>query len=419
MKLGVGFATLLAAASASVTYGISISGVPRALCHGTQRLTAISEQADPSWAPDGTEYAFGNVDGIFVANAHGDVLHPLDTPDSGELRYDPAWSPTGNWIAFVTGYYGQRIELVSPDGQRSMGVPGTSGGIESETSSPTWAPDGAHLDYVFEVSDPSRGPNGIYSIGIDGSDRHLVVQDGEDPALSPDGSRLAYVKVTWQAPYGNRRDLFVANADGSEERRLTWTPTLDENNPAWSPDGRTIAFDTDRSEPGNLDVWVMNADGSDQHAVIASIALDALPAYSRDGTKLAFVSERTSKNDRRIYVSDTNGKNVQRLAVPAGGRWQMNPVWGVRPSGDHCTIEGTINADVLTGTSGSDTICGGAGADVITGGGGSDTLLGGPGDDRIMAKDRHRDVVDGGPGRDAAAVDRKLDRVRGVEIKTY
>ena len=73
------------------------------------------------------------------------------------------------------------------------------------------------------------------------------------------------------------------NADGSNQHALTAAVRTSEN-PAWSPDGRTIAFDTDRTEPGNLDVWAMNADGSNQHALIASIALDALPAYSPDGT---------------------------------------------------------------------------------------------------------------------------------------
>ena len=125
------------------------------------------------------------------------------------------------------------------------------------------------------------------------------------------------------------------------------------------------------------------------------------------------MSERTAKNDRRTYIADANGRNAHRLAVPTAGRWQMNPAWGIRPSGDRCTIEGTIKADVLTGTAGSDSICGGAGADVIAGGGGDDTLFGGAGNDRIMARDKRRDVIDGGPGRDAGTFDRKLDRVCG------
>ena len=56
---------------------------------------------------------------------------------------------------------------------------------------------------------------------------------------------------------------------------------------------------------------------------------------------------------------------------------------------------------------------------MITGGGGNDTLLGGAGNDRIRAKDKRRDVVDGGPGRDTGVIDRKLDRVRALEIKIY
>jgi Tol biopolymer transport system component len=377
MKLGVGFATLLAAASASLTYGVSIDGQPRALCHGTQRLTAISQQADPSWSPDGSEYAFGNVDGIAVANAHGDVLHSLDTPDSGELRYDPAWSPVGDWIAFVTGYYGQGIELLSPDGSRSRGVPNSYGGIESETSSPTWSPDGTHLDYAYSVSDPSRGPNGVYSIGIDGSDRHLVVRDGEDPALSPDGGRLAYVKVTWRGTYGDDRDLFVSKADGNDEERLTSTPTLDETNPAWSPDGRTLAFEVGTARIEQIDLPT----GQVRTAVQASPGFSLTPPAWRPPSP-----------------------------VPAG-------------RAQRCVIEGTPKADVLIGTKlgdiivggrGNDVIRGGAGDDIIVGGRGHDHLYGGPGNDTFFDQDRWVDWIDGGPGQDTATCD-FYDHRRSVE----
>jgi Tol biopolymer transport system component len=142
MSLGVGFAALLAASQATLVFGVSVDQTPRALCladtSGQHRLTSIVDQSAPSWSPDGTAYVYENADGIAVADARGNELRTLDPPDAGDLRYDPAWSPTNNWVAFATGYYGQSIELVSPDGTRSQFVPGTSGGIESETWSPTW-----------------------------------------------------------------------------------------------------------------------------------------------------------------------------------------------------------------------------------------------------------------------------------------
>jgi hypothetical protein len=80
-----------------------------------------------------------------------------------------------------------------------------------------------------------------------------------------------------------------------------------------------------------------------------------------------------------------------------------------------CTLIGMSTADVIEGPSGSDTICGLAGNDRLTGGTGSDILQGGLGNDTLNARDGGRDVVRGGPGRDVARIDRKLDRVAGVE----
>ena len=156
----------------------------------------------------------------------------------------------------------------------------------------------------------------------------------------------------------------------------------------------------------------MSADGSTSSADRLDRARRAARVFTR--REVARVRERAQREERPPHLyspTRTVGTRTASLCRQRG-RWQIEPGWGIRPSGDRCTIEGTINADVLTGTAGNDMICGGGGADVITGGGGSDTLLGGAGNDRIMAKDKRRDVVDGGPGRDAGAFDRKLDRVR-------
>jgi Ca2+-binding RTX toxin-like protein len=84
------------------------------------------------------------------------------------------------------------------------------------------------------------------------------------------------------------------------------------------------------------------------------------------------------------------------------------PDWGVRPAGDRCTIEGTIREETLVGTAHRDVICGN---------GGGDTIRAGAGNDVIYAVDHARGVIDGGPGRDTAYVDRKEARVTHVEVK--
>src|SRR5262249_30220106 len=139
-----------------------------------------------------------------------------------------------------------------------------------------------------------------------------------------------------------------------------------EENPAWSPDGSQIAYDSDDGEAGNLDVWVMSSNGSGQKRVISSPALDAVPDWSPDSKQIVFASERSGKTNRKIYIANANGSNVHLLAGPVQrGRQTTLPSWGVHPTGDPCTIEGTVHADRLSGTAGADVICGLGGNDVI------------------------------------------------------
>ena len=118
------------------------------------------------------------------------------------------------------------------------------------------------------------------------------------------------------------------NADGSGQTRLTYDPEPDFR-PSWSPDGRRIAFDSFRDE--NSEVYVMNADGSGQTRLTNHPAHDFGPSWSPDGGRIAFASER----DGNSFASDHDG-NVEIYVLNADGSGQTrltdNPAYDDTPS---------------------------------------------------------------------------------------
>ncbi len=137
----------------------------------------------------------------------------------------------------------------------------------------------------------------------------LTTSAGDDtfPAWSPDGRRIAFGR---QLVPGVRSssELFVMNADGTGVTQLTSIPGSDTQ-PTWSPDGRRIAWR--HVDPGfNFEIYVMNADGTDQRNVTNNPALDAGPDWSR-GNRIAFHSDRSGAV--AVYTMRPNGKGVRKL----------------------------------------------------------------------------------------------------------
>ena len=123
----------------------------------------------------------------------------------------------------------------------------------------------------------------------------------QNPAWSPDGSQIAF-----DSGRDGDRDIYVMNADGSDVRNLTDESSRNDWRPAWSPDGKRIAFVSDSDH----DIYVMNADGSNITQLTDS-GRNTYPAWSPNGRKIAFESSRGRTSD--IYVMDADGSNQVNL----------------------------------------------------------------------------------------------------------
>src|SRR5580765_5133577 len=121
------------------------------------------------------------------------------------------------------------------------------------------------------------GVSSIWTMAPDGTNPGAVpgqpAASNTAPAVSPDGTQVAITST----PSGGTSDIWVMDVAGGGLTQLTTDPGNDSN-PAWSSDGKTIAFQSDRA--GNLDVWLMNPDGSSQSDLTASSsATDSQPAW--------------------------------------------------------------------------------------------------------------------------------------------
>jgi TolB protein len=277
-----------------------------------------SEDHDPSWSPDGSRVLFlsnrddPTIDQLYLMGADGSNQSRLTNEPRG--AHYPAWSPDGTMIVYSAIHDGSSdISVVD--------INGASHGILVHAPyfpfTPVWSPDGKKLAF--------RAANAMYVINSDGSGQQLISGDLTrfDQPWFPDSARLAFSAIFTRATCVSYplSEIVVANADGSNQKRLTSGNAPCEaqtvkTGVAVSPDGAKIKFETG-------DIYVLRADGADLKNITNTTTGNAFAQWSPDGTMLAFSSWRGNNPD--IYLVNADGSNLFRLTSDPAADYQ--PVW--------------------------------------------------------------------------------------------
>jgi dipeptidyl aminopeptidase/acylaminoacyl peptidase len=226
----------------------------------------------------------------------------------------PGGSSTGPASPGLTpGLDPQARSEVSLDGTTLGTVPG----LPEDAFALSLSANGQTIAFVTD----DQGVNSIATIGFDGSNVRIL-GPGIQPAMSPDGTRIAFVRDN---------DIYVMNADGSGVQRVVANPHVDEF-PQWSPDGTTIAYDhyaaaapTDSGFSEDSSILVVPVAGGSP-TEIAKGGAAGEPSYSPDGTRIAF------RRDNGIWVMNADGSDPHAIAADVG------VVDGVRWSSDGTKI---------------------------------------------------------------------------------
>jgi Tol biopolymer transport system component len=270
---------------------------------------------------------------IPAAKRNGDILYVgaqkpyrvlyLIRPDGTHRRlipgtrnaWFPAWSSDGKWIVFgrsaAPGSLCTRLYVIRSDGTHARRLTGVGACYRD----PVWSPDRQRIAFSKQGA---LGKDSIWTMKIDGSGLRMLTDDGDNPAWSPDGGTIAFERGLI-APA-----IWLMDGNGANQRRLTMpaqrlTHSERDLQPDWSPNGTRIAFtrwhDDNSTKTYVSDVFTIRSDGTGLRVLTRPHARGSMPAWSPDGTRIVFLGGDPARDSTTgLYVMNADGSGQKRLA---------------------------------------------------------------------------------------------------------
>jgi Tol biopolymer transport system component len=253
--------------------------------------------------------------GIWIMNADGSHRRRVTHTRGLGVDFDPDWAPGGRQLVFRTsrghhlpdqqGFGVDGIFVINTSGRHEHPVHPPSGGLFAD-----WSPDGR----LIVMSGVSNRVEVLFTVHPDGTHLRNLGVSGEGAEWSPDGQQLAFgwhrQDEEWQ--------VWVSKADGRDAHRLTNPPvdphaqlgSAGDGDAVWSPDGKQLAFS--RGPGAQRDLWLMNADGSDQHRVLRWPGADSPTLWLPNG-RIVLAHEPAGATSPRWFLVDPGGTRLRSL----------------------------------------------------------------------------------------------------------
>jgi TolB protein len=349
-----------------------MSGIYVVEADGTGQATPINsmDASSPAWSPDGEKITFVNSGEIYTMNSDGTGQTRL----TGSLAGDsggPDWSPDER-IAFVNS---GEIYTMNADGTGQTRLTDVAGTRIANVEGATWSPDGKKI--AFWAYSSSGSTTDLCAINSDGSGQTCLAKNvvPTNPVGSPEevawgtntdsqeqGKKASSVesRVTkddcrsvensgGEIAFALSGDIWTMNADGSNATRLTHDlQRVDEDTPAWSPDGKKIAFAKKGMRTEVL--AIMDSDGCNEVELpVPQVPGDEVPSvrepsWTYDGRRIAFMAysqpSYMSGCDEHVFITNADGSGTPSIFPILGlsGCPSRTPLWS--PDGSQIAFEG-------------------------------------------------------------------------------